>query len=86
MTYVVTFTASAAREVRKLDRPVRSRLLEAIESLGSQPRPHGCIKLAEEERAWRIRVGDHRVIYEIDDGVLVVTAIRAAHRREAYRP
>ena len=86
MTYAVTFTASAARELRKLDRPVRSRLLEAIESLGNQPRPHGCIKLAGEERAWRIRVGEHRVIYEIDAGVLVAWVIRAAHRREVYRP
>ncbi|MDN5572076.1 MAG: type II toxin-antitoxin system RelE/ParE family toxin [Propionibacteriaceae bacterium] len=49
------------------------------------PRPHGAKKLAGEQTAWRIRIGDYRVIYDVFDAELVVTVVRAAHRREAYR-
>ena len=83
--YRIEFTSAAARQVRKLDRPVRTRLLDAIETLASSPRPDGVKKLASTENAWRIRVGDYRIIYSIEDDVLVVTVVRVAHRREAYR-
>lgn len=49
------------------------------------PRPDGCRKLAGEKRAWRIRVGDYRVLYEIADGTVTVTVFRVAHRRDVYR-
>ena len=49
------------------------------------PRPDGVKKLASTENAWHIRVGDYRIIYSIEDEVLVVTVVRVAHRREAYR-
>ena len=84
MTYRVEFTTAAAREIQKLPRRVRDRLLDAIEDLGDDPRPHGAKKLVGEKTAWRIRVGDYRVIYDVFDDVLTVTIVRAAHRREAY--
>lgn len=83
--YRVEFTSAAACKVRKLDRPVRARLLNAIESLATSPRPDEVKKLASTENAWRIRVGDYRIIYSIEDDVLVVTVVRVAHRREVYR-
>lgn len=83
--YRVEFTSAAARKVRKLDRPVRARLLDAIESLTTSPRPDGVKKLTSTENAWRIRVGDYRIIYSIEDDVLVVTVVRVAHRREVCR-
>ncbi|RII40892.1 type II toxin-antitoxin system RelE/ParE family toxin [Galactobacter valiniphilus] len=85
MSYQVEFTSAAAKQIRKLQRPVRERLLDAIEDLQDDPRPHGARKLVGEAIAWRIRVGDYRVIYEVVDESLVVTVIRAAHRREVYR-
>ncbi len=84
MTFAVEFTAAAARQVRKLDRPVRFRVLTAIEGLAEEPRPAGAMKLVGEQTAWRIRVGDYRVIYDIYDEALVVTVVRAGHRREVY--
>jgi mRNA interferase RelE/StbE len=84
VTYRVEFTTAAAREIHKLPRRVRDRLLDAIEDLGDEPRPHGAKKLVGEKSAWRIRVGDYRVIYDVLDDVLTVTIVRAAHRREAY--
>ncbi len=84
MTYRVEFTSAAARQVRKLPRPVRDRVLDAIEDLGDDPRPHGVKKLSGERTAWRIRIGEYRVIYDVFDSELLVTVVRAAHRREAY--
>jgi mRNA interferase RelE/StbE len=84
VTYRVEFTTAAAREIHKLPRRVRDRLLDAIEDLGDDPRPHGAKKLVGEKTAWRIRVGDSRVIYDVFDDALTVTIVRAAHRREVY--
>lgn len=83
-TYTVEFTSGAARQVKKLPRSVRDRVLAAVTDLGSDPRPPGSRKLVGEKHAWRIRVGDYRVIYDVIDRELVVTVVRTAHRREAY--
>ena len=82
MSYSVEFTAAAARQLRKLDRPVRVRLLAAIGDLAEEPRPATVTKLVGEQTAWRIRVGNHRVIYGVLDEALVVTVVRDRHRRE----
>ncbi|MDR1443197.1 MAG: type II toxin-antitoxin system RelE/ParE family toxin [Bifidobacteriaceae bacterium] len=81
MTYLVEFTSGAARAIRKLPRPARARILAAAESLTSNPRPPGATKLVGEATAWRVRIGDYRLIYEIKDEHLLVTLVRAAHRR-----
>ncbi len=70
--------------MKKLPRPARGRVLSAIEELAGDPRPHGAKKLTGEQTAWRIRIGDYRVIYDVFDTQLVVTVVRAGHRREVY--
>ena len=84
MTYRVEFTSAAARQVKKLPRPNRDKVLSAIARLGDDPRPRGATKLVGEQSAWRLRIGDYRVIYDVVDAILTVTVVRAAHRREAY--
>lgn len=84
MNYRIEFTTAAARQSKKLPLAARNRVLDAIAALAVDPRPRGSRKLTGEEVAWRIRVGDYRVIYEINDSVLVVTVVRTAHRREVY--
>ncbi|WP_029068417.1 type II toxin-antitoxin system RelE family toxin [Jonesia quinghaiensis] len=84
MNYSIQFTSAAARQVKKLPHSVRARILDAIERLEENPRPHGSQKLVGEATAWRIRVGDYRVIYDVFDGELIVSIVRAAHRREVY--
>lgn len=84
MTYRIDFTTAAARQVKKLPRPARERVLQLIEALAEDPRPHGARKLVGEETAWRIRVGDYRVIYDVFDDELTVTVVRAGHRRDVY--
>ena len=84
MTYRVEFTRAAARQIKKLPRAAQTRVLETIVQLAGEPRPRGSRKLAGEEAAWRIRVGEYRVIYDVLDSTLTVTVVRAAHRREVY--
>lgn len=83
--YQVEITRDALRALAKLDKPVRRRVQAAIEALGEQPRPHGAVALHELPGAYRIRVGDYRVIYTIDDGRLIVLVVDLGHRREIYR-
>lgn len=84
MTYRVEFTTACARHIRKLPRPARERVLDAIAGFADDPRPPGARKLVGEQDAWRLGVGDYRVIYEVLDQALTVTVVRAAHRREVY--
>lgn len=65
--YAITFARSARKELESLEAAVIQRLFPKIEALAEEPRPLGCRKLTGEENLWRIRVGDYRVIYTIDD-------------------
>ena len=82
--YNVTITSRAERELRRLDRPVKNRMVAAILALNSDPRPAGCLKVKSEEGVWRIRIGDWRVGYRIDDANREVIVIRIGHRSEFY--
>ncbi len=84
MTYRVEVSRRAAKAVTSLDKPLRRKILAAIDALSSDPRPAGCKKLADQQ-AWRIRVGDYRIIYEIHDQVLLIIVVDIGHRREIYR-
>jgi len=85
--YDVRFRRSAEKDLQRLDEVVRGRVVEAVEGLATNPRPWGFRKLQSSRRqdAFRIRVGDYRVIYTVDDGAKVVTVERVRHRREVYR-
>jgi mRNA interferase RelE/StbE len=81
----VTFAKSASRELQRLDPPIARRVLVAIEKLSTQPRPSGCLKLTGSQNDWRIRIGEWRVIYTINDGKVIVNIVAIRHRSDAYR-
>ncbi len=83
--YEVTFARSARRELEVLDRVLVVRIIVRIESLSHDPRPPGSQKLRGERDLWRIRVGDYRVVYRVDDRKRVVDVVRIRHRRDVYR-
>ncbi|SDY83903.1 type II toxin-antitoxin system RelE family toxin [Herbiconiux ginsengi] len=85
MSYRVILAPSVVKELRKLDPPARRRLQAAIELLAEEPRPPASTQLVGGSGEWRVRTGDYRIIYEIDDGELRVLVLRAGHRREVYR-
>lgn len=83
--YRITFARSARKELEKLEGSVVSAIFPKIERLGETPRPKGARKLHGEQRLWRIRVGDYRVVYAIDDETRHIDVIAVRHRSEAYR-
>ena len=83
--YAITFARSARRELETFDASIVRRVISKIDGLAQDPRPSGSRKLQGEQDLWRIRIGDYRVVYSIDDRQRIVDIVRIRHRREAYR-
>ena len=85
--YTVEITSVARRQIRHLPKSMRDRIISRLDALAHNPRPPGVIKMKGRRRRdeYRIRVGNYRVIYQINDDMLVVLIVRVADRREAYR-
>ena len=82
--YSVELKVSARKELERLPVKLIQRIFPKLEGLASEPRPAGCKKLKGGQREWRIRVGDYRVVYTIDDEKLLVSVTRIRHRSEVY--
>ena len=85
MTYKVVVQPRARRAFLRLDGPVRKRVAAAIDALATDPRPAGAKALVGLPGALRVRIGDYRIVYEIQHDDLVVLIIDIGHRREIYR-
>ena len=83
--YRLEFTSAADQQFRKLPKNIQTRLRLHIDALTHNPRPSEIEKLKGEENAYRLRVGDYRVLYEVQDKVLLVLVVKVGHRREVYR-
>ncbi len=82
--YKVLIRKSAADELGRIPKRDLRRIVERIRSLGDEPRPHGCEKLSAQER-YRLRQGDYRVVYSVDDSIQTVEVVKIGHRSEIYR-
>jgi mRNA interferase RelE/StbE len=82
--YRVAFKSSAEKELFRLPESISARIFPRIKALATDPRPRGSKKLSGGRDDWRIRVGDYRVVYTIDDKIGKVEVTRIAHRREVY--
>jgi len=85
VSYQLTLAPAATRQLRKLDPPARRRIQAALELLSEEPRPPAATPLVGGAGEWRVRTGDSRIVYEIDDGVLLVLVVAVGHRRDFYR-
>jgi mRNA interferase RelE/StbE len=83
-SYAVELKPPARKELESLPDSVLTRVVRKLESLANHPRPAGCKKLKGYKDQWRIRVGDWRVVYVVDDNARLVSVTRIAHRREVY--
>ena len=83
MSYTVCIKRSAEKELDRLPIQVYDRIIKQLISLSDNPRPHGVKKLHGRE-GYRIRVGDYRILYVIDDNEKKVEIVSAAHRKEVY--
>lgn len=84
-SYNIEWKSSAAKELKKLPKPIIAKIVLAVESLASEPRPSGVRKLTDTENTYRIRIGEYRVIYNVFDRRLVVEVIRVRDRKDAYK-
>jgi mRNA interferase RelE/StbE len=80
----VLLLRSAQKALQNIPSELRPRIYSALRALSENPRPPGCKKLRDSSY-WRIRVGDYRAVYEINDASRTVTVMRIAHRGEVYR-
>lgn len=86
MSYTVRIAAKPTKFLEDLqDQNLRRRMAASLRTLSENPRPPGAVKLSAPEALYRIRVGDYRVVYQIQDAMLLVLVVRIAHRREVYR-
>jgi mRNA interferase RelE/StbE len=85
MAYTIEIRPTARKAIDRLDKGIFRRISARIDALAGNPRPPRCVKLAGHDSLFRIRVGDWRIVYQIDDSLAVVTVTIVAHRRESYR-
>lgn len=83
-SYELVFKKSVAKDLRAFPKQDVKRIMQRIRALTDDPRPTGCEKLSGQER-YRVRQGSYRIVYEIEDGRLVVLIVKVGHRREVYR-
>ena len=85
MSYQVRIERRALKELAKLPPNMTGRVRTAIDQLSTLPRPHNARKLTGSRDQWRVRIGDYRVLYEINDRAHEVRVFAIGHRREIYR-
>lgn len=84
-SYNISFKPSVEKDLRPLPKQVVERVWKQIQRLGNNPYPHQAVKLSNSERLYRIRVGDYRIVYEVDAKTLQVMIHYIRHRRDVYR-
>jgi mRNA interferase RelE/StbE len=84
-SYAVTFARSARKEFQALQHDLTERILAVIEELAEEPRPAGCRKLRNSRDLWRVRIGDYRVVYRVNDRERTVDVVIVRHRSDVYR-
>ncbi len=85
MSYTVVISKSVQKQIDDLPSDMKERITEKIQALADEPRPDGVVKLKGSDNEYRIRVGDYRVRYEIDDENQVVQLLQCKHRKDVYR-
>jgi mRNA interferase RelE/StbE len=84
MNYTVFIERYAQKQILKLDKKIIPIIKAAIAELANNPRPYGYKKLKGED-AYRIRVGDYRIIYEINDDIILIIVVSVGHRKDVYK-
>ncbi len=85
VSYKIRWRLSTKKDLRKITEKDLVRIIKVVESLAFNSCPSGAIKLKGSEHAYRLRVGNYRVIYEVFDDEIIIEIVKVAHRREVYR-
>ena len=84
-SYTVEWAKGIKKDLQALDKPVQRRIFAAVELLRINPRPSKARRLVANEPMLRVRVGDYRIIYQIEDARLVILVVRIGHRKDVYK-
>ena len=84
-SYKIEWKNPAKKELKKLDKAVIPKIITAVESLQDEPHPPGHKKLQGSEHTYRIRVGDYRVVYSIENQILLIEIVKVGHRKDIYK-
>ncbi len=79
MTYRIEISPAAQRTIKKLSKNRQIKIIETIELLAEEPRPFGVVKLSAKVNLYRVRTGDYRIIYEIQDKILLILITKVGH-------
>lgn len=85
MSYVIVVSKATQKQIDDLPQEIQERVDEKIRSLADEPRPNGAAKLKGSKNEYRIRIGDYRVRYEIDDDKQTIQILQCKHRKDVYR-
>ncbi|MBI2026887.1 MAG: type II toxin-antitoxin system RelE/ParE family toxin [Deltaproteobacteria bacterium] len=83
--YNIQFKPSVFKQLKQISSRDQKKIMRKIQELEENPRPFGLKKLVAEENLYRIRVGDYRIIYQIQDKILLILVIKIGHRKDIYR-
>jgi len=83
-SYKIKFSKGAVKDIRKLPKTTVERILYKVFSLATNPTPPGCRKIAGMENLWRVRVGNYRILYTVEDDILLIEIIKIGHRKDVY--
>jgi mRNA interferase RelE/StbE len=82
--YAVVLTQTAEKELQKLPSRIIEKIIAVLKSLEENPRPAGCKKLKGYKNLWRARMGDYRIIYAIEDVIMLIDVREIGHRKDIY--
>ena len=85
MAYTIEVAPTAERQIKALPKSIRTQIGRRIDKLAADPRPYGVEKIAGEDNLYRVRSGDYRILYEINDQELLVLVVKIGDRKEVYR-
>jgi mRNA interferase RelE/StbE len=85
MAHRIEISPAAARQLKKIDRRVLLQIAEKIDLLAAEPRPRGCEKLSGYDNLYRVRIGDYRIVYGVEDRLVVVVVLKVGNRAEIYQ-
>lgn len=85
MAHRIEVSPAAARQLKKIDRRVLPQIVEKIDSLAGEPRPRGCEKLSGYDNLYRVRVGDYRIVYGVEDRLVLVVVLKVGNRADVYQ-
>ena len=85
MSYIILISKSVQKQIDDLPDQIRNRVIKKIQSLAQEPRPSDMVNLKGYKKEYRIRIGNYRVRYEIDDSSQIIRLLQCKHRRDVYR-